>query len=344
MGQVSSANEIVHEDLSNVLILSDMRNTVVFSRMKNGERPKSDLFGWPIERMGKRRSGGIPENKDVDAFEGDKQKKLYNRVERWWRTPRVTVKAEKLNDVAGVGTNKMFTKQKGKKVKDQKRDIEFELLSDQDSYEDDGVTGDKMMGLGRVINDGTLAWGDQQTAIPRGYRTPTNQIFSTALATLDEAAFTALCQARWTRVGATGDFTLFAAPALKTYISQTIGVYKPNVAGYSVVVHTTTQSIDRRKIMTAAVDVIESEYGTFDIELASFMPTTLRGYGLDMEQLERRALMLCDFTELAYKGGGRSGLVDSILSYQFGDPRAHFKIAPSDEVAFDPDSVDAEED
>lgn len=338
MPEVSSATQIVREDLSDALIMSDVKNTPVTSRMKKGERLKAMLFSWTVEKLGQRRKGGQPENKDVDAYEGDEQRRIYNRAERWWRTPRVTVVAEKVNDVAGNAQT--YTKLLTKKTKDQKRDIETEILSDQDSSEDVGVPqasghhgGDVTKGLGRVIDDNTLGTSDTATAIPSGFRTPTAQIYRDTLANLTEAAVRDMLQARWALLGATSEFVLYVASALKSHISDNFGRYVPNKSGYTALTVRTAALLSGTKLMIQGVDVYEGDFGTFQIELASYMPTTTRGYGLDFDQLAMRPLMYCDHTELPYQGGGRSGLVDSILGYEFGDPRAYFKIAPSDETA-----------
>jgi len=40
---------------------------------------------------------GIPENKDADEFETDKQDQLYGRSQKFWRRPHVTVEANTIN-------------------------------------------------------------------------------------------------------------------------------------------------------------------------------------------------------------------------------------------------------
>lgn len=336
MPAVLSANEIVREDLSDALILADVRNTPVTSRMKKGDKLKNMLFSWSLEKLGARRSGGIPENKDVDAFESDQMTRIYGRGERFWRTPRVSVIAEKVNDVAGV-TGSKYNWQVTKKIKDQKRDIENEMVSDQDSQDDNGVVGSKFMGLGRVINDTTsvgasgaaLTFGDAQTAIPVDYRTPTAQIYTGALASLGEPDFISILKSRYDNLGATTELSLFADSALKSHISEFFGKYKPNKDGFVVVVRSMSETIDSRKFPAYGIDLYEGDFGTFDITLVPFMPYTGRGYGLNMEYMSMRPLMYCDHTELPYQGGGISGLIDSILGYEFGDPRGHFKIDPA---------------
>lgn len=332
MGAVNQADQVIPEDLSKALILSDVKDTIFFSRLRKGEQLEAMEFKFAVEQMGARRTTPPPEGKDVDAFEGDSQKLLWQRAQRFWRTPKVSVEAEKV--IRNVDLTKgKYQKQVTKKIKEQKRDIEFVMLSDQDASEDDGVTGSRLMGLGRVINDGTLPFGDTVTTIPTAFRTPSAQIYTGTLAALDEDLFKAMLLSRTEHLGATNEFTLFAGSRLKSHISDTFGQYKKERTDYTVVIRTQTQSIDRKKFMAATIDVYEGEFGMFDIELTFFLPSTYRGYGVDMSQMEARPLMYCDHTELQNSGGGRRGLIDSILSYNYGDPRGDFKIAPSDEAA-----------
>lgn len=330
MPQLDSPSQVIHEDLSDVLNLADVKGCPVSSRMKKGPKLKAMDFKWPVEKMGNRRAGGVPENKDVDAFEGGERKKLANRAEKFWRTPRVTTEAEKVNDAAGVAQE--YNHQIAKYIKEQKRDIESELLSDQESVDDNGIVGSKYKGLGRVINDGTLAFTDTPVAIPSGYRTPTAQIYIGLLGDFMEADLNAMMQNRRNLFGASGEFTLFVATSLKTQITTNFGRYVPNKDGYSVVVRTERAAIDKRKLAVAGVDLFEGDFGTVDVEIADFLPTTGRGYGLDMDQLKWRPLEMCEHIPLPFQGGGKSGLIQSILGYEFGDPRSYFKIAPSDEV------------
>jgi uncharacterized protein DUF5309 len=318
-------------------------------RLRKGEQLEAMEFKVPIEQMGARRTDPPPEGVDVGEFEGDKQKLLWQRAQRHWRTPKVTVEAEKVIRNPDLTKGK-YNKQVTKKIKEQKRDIQMIYLSDQDSAEDDGDRGSRVMALGRLINDtvGTpiplpgwegdasnvdMTFHDQLTAIPAVYRTPTAQIYRGTLANFTEETFKAMLLNRTARAGAAaGEFTLFAGSFLKSHISDTFGQYKKERTDYTVVVRTQTQSIDRKKFLAATIDVYEGEFGIFDIELTFFMPSTYRGYGIDLSEMELRPLMYCDHTELENKGGGRRGLIDSIMSYRYPDPRGAFKIAPSDEA------------
>jgi Family of unknown function (DUF5309) len=321
---VMSGDQVVHEDLSDELILADVRETPVTSRMRKGEKVKDILYSWPLENMGIRHTTPPPENADVGAFETDKEYRLYNRIQEFWRTPRVSKIAEKVTDSAGRWGK--YNHQLTKKTKEQKRDIETVILSAQMAAEDDGHIGSRMMGFFAAINDGALPFTDPQTAIPAGFRTPTTQIYTGALTALTEAAFVDMLKSRFDSLGQTTELVLFAGSSLKRTISETFGRYMPDKPGFSVIVRTQTQAIDSRKYAAYGIDLYEGDFGTFEIVLVSFIPDAKWGIGLNMEYIQMRPLMFCEHDYLPYQGGGISGLIDSILGYEFGDPRGAFAI------------------
>src|SRR4030095_4051060 len=98
MTGVTSADQIVREDLSDLFIHLDKRKTVFLSSMKRGENLENvKLFSWALEGYDGRMTQGIPENKDVDEWESDKQEPLYGRSQKFWRRPHVTVEANTIN-------------------------------------------------------------------------------------------------------------------------------------------------------------------------------------------------------------------------------------------------------
>jgi Family of unknown function (DUF5309) len=280
-----------------------------------------------LENMGNRITTPPAENADVSAFEGDVESRIYNRAQRFWRTPRVSVISERVNKTAGNFGK--ISHQVTKKVKDQKRDIEFCLLSSQDSNDDTGVVGSRFLGLGRVINDGvTLTFGDPQTAIPASFRTPTAQIYTGTLANFTEDTFVTIMKSRFDNLGQTTELCLYVGSSLKNQISTYFGKYKPDKGtSWVTIVRTPQQVLDSRKFAGYGVDVYEGDYGSFEIVLTPFIEDQKYGYGVNMDYVTMRPLMYCDVSELPYQGGGESRLVDSILGYEFGDPRGHFKIA-----------------
>jgi Family of unknown function (DUF5309) len=317
-----TANQVVREDLSDALILSDVRNTPFTSRMRKGERLTNMLFSWTLEDMGARRTDPPPENADVNAFETDQQIRLYNRAQRFWRTPRVSVIAEKVNDTAGNFGK--YVSQVKKKTEDQKRDIEYVLLSTQDSNDDTGIVGSRTLGIGQAIN--ASAGTDTQTIIPAAYRTPAAQIYSSTLTTFDEEDMIDILVNRYNSLGQTTELVLFAGSALKRRISQMFGKYKADVSGYTVVVRTVAEAIDSRKFQGYGISKYEGDFGSFEIVLVPFISDQKYGYLVNMDTVKMRPLMYADHTRLPYQGGGISGLIDSILGWEFGDPRGHAAI------------------
>jgi hypothetical protein len=134
-------------------------------------------------------------------------------------------------------------------------------------------------------------------------------------------------KSRFDALGMTTELTLFAGSSLKNQISQFFGKYKPNVTNYTVVVRTNQEAIDSRKFAGYGIDMYEGDFGSFEIVVDPWMPDQKHGYGIDMTMLHMRPGFYCDVSKLPYMGGGESALVDSILGFEYGDPRAHFKVA-----------------
>lgn len=353
MPGVTTGDAIIREDLSPAFLNLDERKTVFLSRVKRGDQLTNTLFSWTAEAYDGRMTEGIPENKDVDAFEGDVQAKFWNRSQKFWRRPHVTVEANTI--IQSPGDFGKYTKQVAKKTTEQQRDVECRMLDDRISRDDDGVKGREWMGLGRVVNDGVsvgsagvaLPFSDPQTVIPPGYRTPTAQIYTGALTNLQistgdititfgEDQVLNMVQSRFDSFGATSQFSAFVDSLLKRHFSKYFGKYQANVKGYTAIVSTLAQAQAAKRYAMVGVDLIETDFGPIDINLVSFMPRrpdgTLagRGYFLDMELIRIRPSGLWQtHQQLEDKGAGPRGLIQSILGYEFGDPRAHAKVDPS---------------
>ena len=84
MPNVASADQVIHEDLSDMYINLDQRKTPFLTRIKTDEPlTNAQLFSWATERYEDGRDNnlvsGIPEGEDVNVFETDVQKRLYGR-------------------------------------------------------------------------------------------------------------------------------------------------------------------------------------------------------------------------------------------------------------------------
>lgn len=344
---VTTADQIVREDLSDVFINIDKRQTPYTSRLPRGENLHNvKLFSWAIEGFDGRMIQGIPENKDVDAWESDTQQPLYGRSQKFWRRPHVTVEANTINR-APADFGKMDS-QVRKKTEEQKRDIETKLLGDGDSRDDDGLIGREFMGLGRFINDAVsvgvagaaLTFTDTQTAIPPAYRTPTAQIYVGALTTGGVLTFTGetintMLQNRYDSFGPSPAFEGFVDALLKRHFTK-IERYVINMTGFTPVQQRMGPTFSDRRYIDFGSDLWDTDFGTLPINLISWAPRTStgalsgRGYFIDManQALRPSGLYLTNQPQ-EDKGAGPRSLIQSILGPAYGDPRSHLKIDPN---------------
>lgn len=353
MPAVTSADQVVREDLSDAFLNIDVRKTPLLARMKRGEQLGNTLFSWTVETYDGRKTDGVPENKDADSFETNKQYRLWNRSQKFWRTPHVTTEANDIN-VAPADFGKM-KKEIVNKTREQQRDVETRMCDDRSSRDDDGLTGREFLGLGMVINDGSsvgmsgsaLTNSDAQTAIPAQFKTPTAQIYVGALTdkktsdntitvSLSQNTFLDMLQSRFDAVGMTTELTMFCDALLKRHIAQYFGKYVPNVRAYDTIVRTPQEAVEAKTLALYGVDLIQTDFGNIDVNLVSWMPRrsdgtlSARGYLLDMEHVRVRPSGLwMTFKNLEDKGAGPRGLIQSILGWEFGDPRGHCKVDPN---------------
>lgn len=356
MPAVATDDGKVREDISNIYINLDVRKTPFLSRLRRGDNLRNvKLFGWATEQYEDGRDNvlmpGIPENKDVDVFETDRQDLLYGRTQKFWRTPHVTMENNDINDnVADFGK---YPGQVRKKTVEQRRNIEKRLLSDADSRDDDGVTGREFMGAGRFVNDGVsvgsagvaLTFTDPQTAVPTALRTPTAQIYVGNLDALDgsgnrtlifdDEVLNGMLQSRYDAFGETGELSLFVDALLKRHITR-LARYQKNMVNFTPVTRIPMNAIQARNYQMFGADILDTDFGPLDVNMISFMPRTStgalsgRGYGLDMEFIAMRPSgLFLTHRALQDEGAGPRGLIQSILGPRWGHPASHIKIDPN---------------
>ena len=328
------------QDLADMIYLADRKVTPGLSSIKKGSPLSNMLYDFIVKSYGARKKGGIPDGKDVSAFDAQSPKRqLQARGEVFRRAPMVGFIAQAMSQAGGVaGTPNAFNEAKADQMVELKRDMEKELWSNQDSRPDDGVNGSQFRGLGRWIYDGastlTLAAGDLSPAtgyyelpVPADVRTPSNQIFTGSIATMTEANLQSLLQAKYENTGASSDLRGFVTPSIKNRIG-TFAFYTPNVTNYTSSVFITSGRYENNTLFGAAVDVFRSDWGTFELfpVLTDFMPTAYTAFFLDMDHPRIRSAGMYEQQDLPdLMGGPRCGL-QSIISVFAGDPRAHAKI------------------
>ena len=324
-----------------MLYLSDVKDTPFTSMVRKGPKPVDPLlWEYGLKNRGNRKRGGVPDGKDVDAFDSQNPRVFVQaRSEVWRRAPMTGFLAQIRAANGGVaGVTNQFDEQVTEQIEELKRDIETELLSNQDSQPDDGVNGAQTRGLGRWVYNGTntltIATGDgspttgyNELPVPAGYRTPTNQIFTGSIASMTEADLAALIQAKWTNTGASSELRGFVTSAIKNQIGF-FSRYQPTVNNYTANIYVTSGKVDGTTLMGPMVDIYKSDWGTFTLHPVSndFMPTAYTGYFLDMKQVSLRVTENLDEEPLPDLGGGKREWIRTILGLEAGDPRAHAKI------------------
>jgi hypothetical protein len=299
------------------------------------------LYDFIVKSYGARKPGGVPDGKDVSAFDAQSPKRqLQARGEAFRRAPMVGFIAQEMSLAGGVaGVPNQMAEAKADQLIEHKRDIEKELWSNQDSRPDDGLNGSKMRGLGRWIYDGVATLtidpsdpspttGFYELPVPADVRTPANQIYTGSIATMTPAQFEALIQAKYENTGASSELRGFVTPVIKNKIGF-FSRYQPTVAGYDSRVYITSGVLEGKTLFGATVDVYRSDWGTFELfpVLTDFMPTAYTGYFLDMSHPRLRNAGTFEQSDLPDLGGGPRSIIQSILSIFPGDPRAHAKIA-----------------
>jgi hypothetical protein len=329
------------QDLQDMIYVADRKVTVGVSSIKKGKPLTNMLYDFIVKSYGNRKPLGVPDGKDVDAFDAQSPKRqLQARGTVGRRAPMVGFIAQAMSEAGGVaGVPNQINEAKADQMIEFKRDIEKELWSNQDSRPDDGVNGSKTRGFGRWIYDGvstlTLASGDfspttgyYELPVPADVRTPSNQIFTGSIAAMTEDDLGALIQAKYENTGASSDLRGFVTPVIKNRIGF-FSRYQANVTGYTSAVYITTGKLQGSTLFGPTVDVYKSDWGTFELfpVLTDFMPTAYTGFFLDMDHPRfRMGTSMGDERDLPDLGGGPRSLIQTILSWYVGDPRAHSKI------------------
>lgn len=342
MPALTAPNQVgVREDISDLMYLSDVKDTPFTSMVKKGKKPTDPLlWEYGLKSRGNRKRGGIPDGKDVDAFDSQSPKVFVQaRSEVWRRAPMVGFIAQIRSKNGGIaGVNNEYNEAVADQLEELKRDIEKEMLSNQDSKPDDGVNGSQTRGLGRWIYDGSstldIATGDtspttgfNELPIPAAYRTPSTQIYTGSIASMTEEDLGNLIQAKWTNTGASSELRGFVTSAIKNRIGF-FSRYEATVAGYTPNVMVTSGRVSGNTLFGTSIDIYKSDWGTFTLHPVSndFMPTAYTGYFLDMKQVSLRPTENMAQMELPDLGGGPREMIQSIIGLEAGDPRAHSKI------------------
>jgi Family of unknown function (DUF5309) len=314
------------QDLQDMVYVADVKTTPGLASIKKGDPLSNMLFDFEVKSYGNRKSGGVPDGKDVDAFDAQSPKYVMQaRGEVFRRAPMVGFIAQKMSQAGGVaGTKNLYNEAKADQAKEHGRDMEKELWSNQDSRPDTGI-GSKFRGLGLwTTNAPTLT---DTLSIPVPAQIPANQVFTGSLATMVEDDVGALIQAKYENTGASSDLRGFVTPSVKNKFGF-FSRYQANVTGYTSGVYITTGKLEGTTLFGPTVDVYKSDWGTFQLfpVLTDFTPSATWGLFIDMAHPRIRSAGTDMYDDLPDLGGGPRGLLESIISVLPGDLRSYAKI------------------
>jgi len=317
------------EDLSDIIAVVDAKKTVLTTAIPKGSKPTNTKFSWQADKYATPKTTGTVDGTDVSTYEdaAESRAKIENHVQHFRRTAMVTLMAEEVSNVAGLGDpdpqgvkgGTEFARAKAKKLIELKRDIETTLLSDNDAQEDNGSVEYKTRGLGEWIKETAQSY----LPVPAAYLTPSDSIYASAATDFDEDDLRALLESRWDEVGVSDNNLMgIVGSDIKNRITD-FTRYMPTVSSYSTV--RTYDSKNDRKL-TSVIDLYQGDYGTVELMLSSFLPTSKTGYLLDVDMLELRTHTAPRVKPLPDLGGGPRCLLEAIVGLCVKNPLAHAKI------------------
>jgi hypothetical protein len=338
MSATSYINQVgKREDLADIIAVVDARETVLTSTLKKGKKPANALVEFQVDSYPTVSTAGVVDGTDV-SFSGSEdfaanRARLGNYIQTFRRTPGVTRLAETVAVVAGVnnadpnGTagSTEFNRAKAKAVVQIKRDVEATLLSANGAQADNGTVPFKTRGLGKWLS--TTA--DSVQPQPSSALLPSGQVYDSAinsaqtLANFNEESLRTLLQTRWSNTGRAANLIMVTGSDIKNSVTD-FSRFLPSRSANTSVRFYNTDATDKK--VTSTVDFYDGDFGSLELHLSAFVPTTSTAYILDPDYAEIRTHTAPYFQQLPDLGGGPRGIVETILALCVTGPKAHAKI------------------
>lgn len=312
------------EHLTDVISLVDARKYPVTSMAKKGPAPRNTLVEWQVDGYPEPNFDGVLDGADVTAHENmaEQRQRLSTRVQIFRRSPMVSLLAEEVSDVAGIGQKKELARAIVKSIEMLKRDMECAFCSDRESQAQAGASPYRTRGLG--------VWGQNgaQSDLPvhEDYRTPTAQIESTATSSLTEAMVNNVVASVWDNTGEDKTYALVCGRTLRQRITS-FTQYQAGSTNVMAAIRTLTQEAEQRKL-TTTIDILEGDFGTIEIipshwlaaDNATVAVRKARGYLIDPEMLQVSWHTMPRRKPLPDLGGGPRELVYAIAALCVSNP------------------------
>jgi hypothetical protein len=331
MAELLITNQVgAREDLADLIAVADQKSTPLLSMARKGKDPINPLFSWLTDNLSDPQLAGVLSNQDATTFADPAagRARLYGRIQKTWRLPKVDDIAENVSDVAGIGRKREMARAVTKSLQELARDIESVFCSDAESQEQSGANPYKTRGLGKWIDSSAQS----DLPIPAAYRTPASSISTTATNSITDGTIQALLQSIYEQTGKSKSYTLLCGPTLKRRFTgfQQVAFGSSNPGGNIRVFN--GDLADNK--YEAKVDIFIGDFGELVLTPSLFLAKDAsaaaqlrRGYILDMDMLHVRYNRRPRYQPLDDAGGGARGIVDAIVGLQVDNPLAFGKIA-----------------
>jgi hypothetical protein len=332
-GIVERGQSLKRESLADLMTIVDRKATPFMSQVKKGAAPKNSFVEWPLDKhkanlvQTATYTSGISNNLPIDGadidsndFENyDDRTKCSVYLQYARRVPKVSRLANMVSDVAGVGYKKEMANSIAKALVAHKRDIEATLCSSQETAQETNSSPYQTRGLGKWISSSAQA----TLPVPTDFLTPSGSIKSVATASAQEEDIRDILQSIYEQTGES-DKTFYGlcGTQVKKIISN-FTLFTPRTNNLVV----SNRDTDEGRL-SAAVDIIESDFGTVALNLSSWLEQDARdGSGnydasvgqntlfiLNMAQLEACYAEETSVRELPDLGGGPRSIIESVFS------------------------------
>lgn len=333
MAELLITNQVgAREDLADLIAVADQKSTPLLSMARKSKEPTNPLFSWLVDNLEDPSLAGVLSNQDATTFANPAagRARLYGRIQKMWRLPKVDDLAESVSDVAGIGRKREMARAVTKSLQELARDLESVFCSDSDSQEQNGSNPYKTRGLGSWLSSSAQA--DSATAVPADYRTPSTSITTTATNSITDGTIQALLQSIYEQTGKSKSYTLLCGPTLKRRFTGFQQTQFGNTNVGSTVRLFNQDSTDLSYY--AKCDLFVGDFGELVLTPSLFLAKDQvaaqqlrRGYILDMDGIHLRYNRRPRYMPLDDEGGGPRGIVDTIAALQVDNPLQHGKIA-----------------
>ena len=318
------------EDLADFIAILDVRDTPFMSAVEKGPEPTNTLMQWEADIYADPKTTGTVDGQDVLNFENaaEGRQKLYNHVQIFRRTAKVSRLANDVNTVPGGKKELAIAIQK--KLVEIKRDMESAFLSANAAQDDSGILPHQTRGM--------LSWATVTGSQPAYLPTPaafcpaSGQVMATAAASLVETDIQTLLKAIYDNCGMAGDYVLFCGSTLRRAFTDFTRFGQFASTNTSRIARMFTASESDTKV-SATTAIFEGDYGTIELMSCPFIGWSTAakldaGLLVDMNRVKLRSNKPPAVEKLPDLGGGPRILIEAVMGLQVDNPKGLGKFYP----------------